>query len=83
MKFLKGNEEEEEMEEGEKRKEKGNFLSFPLTLKEDCNINAPFAFKPPCVICEIPVEDSQSLHVLTLSASPSSAHFSSNSDCIL
>lgn len=46
MKFLKGNEEEEEMEEGGKRKEKGNFLSFPLTLKEDCNINAPFAFKP-------------------------------------
>lgn len=66
----------------ERRKEKGNFLSFPLTLKEDCNINASFALKPPCVICEIPVEDSQSLHGLTLSASPSSVYFSSNSDWI-
>lgn len=81
-KFLKGNKEEGEMEEGKNEGEK-LFFFFTLILKGRCNANAPFACKLPCTIWEIPVEDpSLFMSLLTLSASPSSVHFSPNSDWV-
>lgn len=81
MKFLKGNE-EGEMEEGEKEGERQFSVCYPYP-KGRRNVDACFVVKLPGTVCASPVgEDSQSLNVLTPSASPSSVHFSSNSDWV-